>query len=120
MGSVPPSGRRGLATGDGGRRRGHSGRCGASDAAISGAGRGYGAGRCLDAGEDAGTGGQALPLAGHARFPRARIVQAANSNAAPIICRGLPRFIGHSVLRIGNAIAPDLALKRFGGLTALM
>lgn len=64
-----------------------------------------------------GQGPQALPTWQAARAPRcARIVQAANSNARAYHLSGLPRFIGHTALRIGNALAPDLALKRFDWL----
>lgn len=67
--------------------------------------------------EALGQGAQALPAWQAARAPRCtRIVEAANRNARAYHLSGLPRMIGHTALRLGGAVAPDLALKRFDWL----
>mgnify|MGYP002078779537 CR=1 FL=1 len=64
-----------------------------------------------------GRGPQALPGWQAARAPRCtRIVEAANRNARAYHLSGPARMIGHTALRIGGAVAPNLALKRFDWL----
>lgn len=64
-----------------------------------------------------GRGAQALPGWQAARAPRCnRIVQAANRNARAYHLSGLSRIIGHTALRLGGAVVPDLPLKRFDWL----
>ena len=51
------------------------------------------------------------------RAPRAaRIVAAASSNAKSYHLSGLTRSLAHTGLRIGGALAPRLALKKFDWL----
>jgi salicylate hydroxylase len=65
------------------------------------------------------TAGGAAALEGWqaARRPRCiRIVDAATRNARHYHLSGLTRTLGHAALRLGGAVAPDLALRRFDWL----
>jgi len=67
----------------------------------------------------AGHDGLAAGLAAYqaARIDRAsRVVAAANGNARAYHLRGLPRALAHAGLRLGGALAPGLALRRFDWL----
>ncbi len=75
--------------------------------------------------EDAWTLAQAVTAGGAAalegwqaaRRPRCiRIVDAATRNARHYHLSGLTRALGHAALRLGGAVAPDLALRRFDWL----
>ena len=60
---------------------------------------------------------QALPEYQAKRSPRcARIVAAANGNARAYHLSGMQRSLAHTALKIGGAMAPGLALKRFDWL----
>lgn len=60
---------------------------------------------------------QALASYQSARAPRCtRIVAAANANARAYHLSGLTRSLAHTGLRLGGAIAPGLALRRFDWL----
>ena len=60
---------------------------------------------------------QALADYQSSRAPRAtRIVAAANGNARAYHLSGASRVLAHSALRLGGALAPGLALKRFDWL----
>lgn len=60
---------------------------------------------------------QALPLYQSRRHLRAaRVISAANANARNYHLSGPKRVAAHTALRIGNTIAPNAALKRFGWL----
>ena len=48
-----------------------------------------------------------------------RVVEAANRNARTYHLGGTKRIIGHAVMRLGGAIAPSLALRRFDWLYGL-
>jgi len=67
------------------------------------------------AGHDGLTAGLAAYQA--ARIDRAtRVVAAANSNARAYHLRGVQRSVAHAALRLGGAVAPGLALRRFDWL----
>ncbi|MDB5660931.1 MAG: monooxygenase [Cypionkella sp.] len=60
---------------------------------------------------------QALTAYQTQRAPRsARVVAAANGNARAYHLSGVQRSVAHAGLRLGNLIAPNLALKRFDWL----
>ena len=60
---------------------------------------------------------EALPKYQAKRAPRcARIVAAANGNARAYHLSGMQRSLAHTALKIGGALAPGLALKRFDWL----
>ena len=60
---------------------------------------------------------QALAAYQAKRLPRsARIVAAANGNARAYHLSGVARSLAHTALRIGGAVAPGLALRRFDWL----
>mgnify|MGYP000429154563 CR=1 FL=1 len=60
---------------------------------------------------------QALADYQTSRAPRAaRIVAAANGNAKSYHLSGLTRSLAHTGLRIGGALAPGLALRKFDWL----